>query len=276
MTLVSIFYAQPSFARDQLVCEEIAREVEKKNKLPKNILTSISLVEAGRRDKDGLIKSWPWSLNHAGKSMFFDTKAKALEYLKKNITPAFKNIDVGCMQINVRWHRKNFDTLEAMINPRKNIEYAALFLSNLKSAHGSWEEAIKHYHSSTPKLNVKYYAKVQKVWSKKTDNESLVQTASLVLNEGIVYPRSGLIRLDYNNFDPYSNVNILKNQMLQLERNDVEMKRYDKEIYLNTNSIQHNEVDEREELKRYIKTKSVYLGEKIDMILLFRDEFSNN
>ena len=208
--------------------------------------------------------------------MFFDTKAKALEYLKKNITPAFKNIDVGCMQINVRWHRKNFDTLEAMINPRKNIEYAALFLSNLKSAHGSWEEAIKHYHSSTPKLNVKYYAKVQKAWSKKTDNESLVQTASLVLNEEILYPRSGLIQIDYTNFDPYSNVNIRKKQMLQLERNNPEIKKSDKEIYLITNSIEHNKVDEREELKRYIKAKSAYLGKKIDMILLFRDEFSNN
>ena len=48
-------------------------------------LTSISLVESGRLMKDGSTVAWPWSLNHAGRSVFFDSREQALKYLKKNV-----------------------------------------------------------------------------------------------------------------------------------------------------------------------------------------------
>lgn len=270
-----IFYEEPSLANDKSICDKIARDVEITNSLPRNILTSISLVEAGRKHEDGLVQSWPWSLNHAGKSLFFDEKAEALEYLEKNITPEFKNIDVGCMQINVRWHRENFDSLDAMLDPRKNIEYAASFLTTLKSGKGSWEKAIKHYHSATPKLNVKYYAKVQTAWDKKTNDNSSVHRAVLSRDSHIKYPRSANSQLDFAGFDPYSNKNIsgTKKQSLELGRSDI----YDdNDIFLNAVIIKNNKADNKEDLKRYIKYNSAYLGKKIDMILLFREEFSKN
>jgi hypothetical protein len=285
VVLTSFFYSFPSLAGDKNVCEEIAHEVEISNKLPKNILASISLVESGRKDEAGLVKPWPWSLNHAGKSVFFASKAETLQYLKKNITPNFKNIDVGCMQVNVRWHRENFDTLDSMIDPRKNIEYAALFLSTLKSDHGSWEQAIKHYHSSTPKLNVKYYAKVKQVWKKKTDSNSLIQKAMLSLDEAIVFPRTKSLRLDYRNFDPYENSAIIEDvnyandiakdvdQSSELNKREI---KNTQSPYVNAVLIETNKKDDREEFKRYIKHRSAYLGKKIDMILLFRKEFSKN
>lgn len=271
-----IVQTQPSHANDKVVCEQIGREVEVKHKLPKHILTSISLVEAGRRHNDGSVKSWPWSLNHAGKSVFFERKAQALDYLEKNITSEFKNIDVGCMQINVRWHRENFESLDEMIDPQKNIEYAAQFLTNLKNGHGSWEEAIKHYHSSTPKLNVKYYAKVHKAWSQKTDNNSLVQTAAISLNQEIMYPRSKLLELDYKNFDPYQNISIDENKHQRLKLGKAANKNIQNTRYLNAVLRENSKADDKEELKRYIKYKSAFLGQKIDMILLFREEFSKN
>ena len=279
------FYSYPSTANENYVCEEIAHQVEIKNKLPKNILLSISLVESGRKDKAGLVNPWPWSLNHAGKSIFFASRADTLEYLKENITPNFKNIDVGCMQVNVRWHQENFDTLDSMIDPRKNIEYAALFLSKLKSDYGTWEQAIKHYHSSTTKLNVKYYAKVQKAWRKKTDSNSLIQKAMLSLNEGIVFPSTEPLRFDYRNFDPYENVDIVEaindnsdhaedvNQRSELNKPEIDNAQ---NPYVNAVLIETNKEDDTEDLKRYIKYNSAYLGKKIDMILLFREEFSKN
>ena len=276
LLLAWIFYAQPSFTNDQVVCEEIAREVEIKNKLPRNILTSISLVEAGRKHIDGSVKSWPWSLNHSGKSAFFENKAEALDYLKKNITSEFKNIDVGCMQINVRWHRENFDSLETMINPRENIEYAASFLANLKTAHGSWEKAIKHYHSSTPRLNIKYYAKVQQAWNRKINNNSLVQTVALSSDDKVVYPRLKSIQLDYTNFEPYSNIDIAENNKPRVNLTKPAIKSAQNENYLNVVLINSNKEDNKDDFKRYIKYKSAYLGKKIDMILLFREEFSKN
>ena len=118
---------QPSFADPRKICDKIARKVEQIDNLPENILTSIALVEAGRINRDGSKNPWPWSLNHAGKSLFFNNKEDAINYLKKHVSPDFKNIDVGCMQINVKWHRENFKSFSSMINPRTNIEYAAKF-----------------------------------------------------------------------------------------------------------------------------------------------------
>ena len=45
------------------------------------------------------------------------------------------------------------------------------FLSNLFISHGSWEQAIKHYHSSDPKKNVKYHEKVLAAWSGSKNKE---------------------------------------------------------------------------------------------------------
>jgi len=46
--------------------------------------------------------------------------------------------------------------------------------------------------------------------------------------------------------------------------------------YLNAVLIPTEREDDTEELKRYIKQRSAYLGKKIDMILLFRKEFAKN
>ena len=181
------FWAEPSFGQDREICDEIARKVELKQNLPKNILTSIAFVEAGRKHDDGSVQPWPWSLNHAGKSLFFEKKFDALAYLKNNINEEFENIDVGCMQINVRWHKEHFDSFDSMIDPKTNIEYAARFLTDLKKTKGSWKDAIKHYHSATPKLHQKYYAKVEKVWTKKTQDTPGAQLAALNVGEDIVY-----------------------------------------------------------------------------------------
>jgi hypothetical protein len=265
--VTSILFLNHSFANERFICDKIARQVEVERELPQNILTSISLVEAGRRYDDGKVSAWPWSLNHAGKSLFFDTKLKAEEYLKGNINNTFKNIDVGCMQINVRWHREHFDSFEVMLDPKQNIEYAATFLTDLKQVHGSWKDAIKHYHSSTAKLNVKYYAKVQKVWNETTGKNTAVQKASLFLEENIIYP--ALDTFGQTEFQNLSKKNLDDNSKQMLKFEAAVRSNNQNEVYLNAVLIENKVVGDREELQSYLKYKSAYLGNKIDMILLF-------
>ena len=50
----------------------------------------------------------------------------------------------------------------------------------------------------------------------------------------------------------------------------------DNQIYLNAVLIENNKMYDKGELKTYIKYKSAYLAKNIDMILLFREEFSDN
>ena len=159
--------------QDKLRCEYLAIDAEKKYGLPENILLSISRVESGYQKIDGVIRAWPWTLNAGGDSAYFQTKEDALLSLEKRIKKGVTNIDIGCMQLNFRWHKDFFNNLSDMINPIKNVDYAARFLNKLHQRHRSWEKAVKYYHSSKSKYNVKYYRKVKAVWKKENNESSL-------------------------------------------------------------------------------------------------------
>ncbi len=159
--------------KDVLQCEYLAKEAEKKYGLPENILLSISRVESGYRKIDGIKRAWPWALNAGGDSAYFETKNEALNSLKARVKRGVTNIDVGCMQLNYRWHNKFFNNLSEMMSPDKNVDYGARFLKRLYDRHGSWEKAVKYYHSSKSKFNVRYFKKVKAVWQKENAQNSL-------------------------------------------------------------------------------------------------------
>ena len=94
-----------------------------------------------------------------------------LPNFKNAVSNGSKNIDVGCMQLNYRWHKGAFNSLDDMFDPEKNIQYAAKFVKELYGRHQNWEDVIKHYHSNKKKFNVPYYQKVSKVWNKQKENK---------------------------------------------------------------------------------------------------------
>ena len=53
-----------------------------------------------------------------------------------------KFIDIGCMQINHRFHGADFRSLSEMFDPARNVDYAANFLKALKAQEGSWTLAV--------------------------------------------------------------------------------------------------------------------------------------
>ncbi len=56
-------------------------------------------------------------------------------------------IDMGCMQINHHFHGENFSSAQEMLDPRRNVEYAAKFLRNLHDRHETWTMAVARYHA---------------------------------------------------------------------------------------------------------------------------------
>ena len=171
---VSTGYSQSlNSNQDAFKCEYLAKDAERRHGLPENILLSISRVESGFRKVDGVTRAWPWTLNAAGDSSYFQTKEAALDHLKEKTKKGTTNIDIGCMQLNYRWHKKFFNNLDDMMNPEKNVDYSARFLKKLYKRHGSWEKAVKYYHSSKSKFNIKYYKKVKAVWKKENNESSL-------------------------------------------------------------------------------------------------------
>jgi len=143
---------------DMRLCDQSIETVAKSTFVPKSVLLKIARLESGRRVQDQMV-SWPWTLNNSGAGYFFSSKSGASEKLQKLMAAGKKNIDVGCMQLNIRWHARYFNSTSAMLSPFENVSYAAKYLEQLYRETGSWEKTIKYYHSRNPKFNSVYYAK---------------------------------------------------------------------------------------------------------------------
>ena len=175
-TISFLILAKEAFADniDKLkLCENTIESIELQTDIPKGLLLGIGKAEAIRKINNKYI-IWPWTINHAGKSLFFDTKKQMSNYVFKTLKRNDFNIDVGCMQINIKWHKNNFKKISDMFEVNPNISYAASFLKQLKNKHGSWDKAIKHYHSSDPKKNNPYLIKVKSFW-KKVENTKIIK-----------------------------------------------------------------------------------------------------
>ncbi len=141
-------------------CTALAAQAGAAEGLPEGLLPAISMVESGHTDQDGNHAPWPWTTNEGGKSNFFDSKAEALAYLENAVANGVTNIDVGCMQLNWKWHASAFPSLDAMFDPVENTRYAARFMRELHSRLGSWEVATAAYHSTDPERGQAYLQKV--------------------------------------------------------------------------------------------------------------------
>jgi hypothetical protein len=148
------------------ICLQQTRYQEQNHGIPQHLLTSISLVESGRWDKISKAKiAWPWTVTSGANGRFFDSKEEAMAEVEIMMTEGVRNIDVGCMQINLHYHADAFDTLSDAFDPKQNAAYAAKFLKKLKKPSNSWLDAAGTYHSSTPDKKAYYLGKVTAHWN---------------------------------------------------------------------------------------------------------------
>ncbi|EKF58958.1 lytic transglycosylase catalytic subunit [Agrobacterium albertimagni AOL15] len=123
-------------------CEGAISAAAAKYGVPEGILYSVGLTETGRKGSLA-----PYAMNVEGKAYYFDDLDAALDAFERARTGGAKLIDVGCMQINQHFHGEHFTSVEAMFDPRRNVEYAARFLSNLHNRHETWTMAVARYHA---------------------------------------------------------------------------------------------------------------------------------
>lgn len=142
-------------------CESLAHRIGASKGLPDGVLAAIARKESGYSPRGYNAQAWPWTVNEAGRSSYFESRPEAEAYLERALARGDTNIDIGCMQINYRWHGEAFASASQMFEPSANIAYAADFLTALYARLGSWEQAIAHYHSSSPDLGPQYAASVQ-------------------------------------------------------------------------------------------------------------------
>ena len=110
--------------------------------VPLGVLYAVGMTETGRR---GSLQ--PFALNIEGRSHFSSSAGEALRAFHDARAGGAKLIDMGCMQINHHYHRDQFESDAQMLDPRRNVEYAARFLSRLRKREGSWTMAVARYHA---------------------------------------------------------------------------------------------------------------------------------
>jgi hypothetical protein len=150
----------------QVLCAAEASQAERSYGIPPQLLDAISLVESGRYDAQSKATlAWPWTVMAEGEGRYFPSKAEAVAEVKKLKARGVKNIDVGCMQVNLMYHGAAFASLEDAFEPASNVGYAARFLKGLFASTNHWPTAASYYHSQTPSLAAIYREKLMKVWN---------------------------------------------------------------------------------------------------------------
>ena len=139
---------KPAPALSGADCLAAILDAQARYDIPDNMLLSIGIQEAGRRGAEGLTV-WPWTVNAAGEGAFFRTREEALAWVRAKRRAGITSIDVGCMQVNQKWHGDGFASLEQAFDPAVNVDYAARFLRDLYRETGDWWQAAGRYHSAT-------------------------------------------------------------------------------------------------------------------------------
>ncbi|WP_247743434.1 transglycosylase SLT domain-containing protein [Shimia sp. R10_1] len=171
-------------------CDRVARIVASETGVPLDVLRAITRTETGRA-KNGVLSPWPWTVNMEGKGVWFESQHEALAYVQKHFAAGARSFDVGCFQLNYRWHGQHFTDVTHMFDPVANARYAADFLSRLYVEMQNWDDAAAAYHSRTPKYAEKYKARFKRIMANLPDPDSmplspqkqskpLIQTATVV------------------------------------------------------------------------------------------------
>ena len=110
--------------------------------VPLGVLYAVGLSETGRK---GVLN--PYALNIDGKTALAADLRSAVARFAEAKRNGAKLVDLGCMQINHRYHGEKFASVELMFDPARNVDYAARFLKELRARESNWTMAVARYNA---------------------------------------------------------------------------------------------------------------------------------
>lgn len=136
----------------QGVCAHAIDQAATRHGVPLDLMLAIGRVESGLS---------PWVINAAGQGIRFASLSEAVAGVDALRSQGVESIDVGCMQVNLRWHPDAFASLAEAFVPEINADYAARLLRHLYGETGSWDAAMGRYHSADPIRQARYACAVR-------------------------------------------------------------------------------------------------------------------
>lgn len=139
-------------------CPTLIAQTEARRNIPRGLLMAIALTESGTGGSPS-----PYAMNIAGRSHFARSGQEMANIISANWSRGVRSIDVGCMQINLKYHGGKFPRLTDLLNSTTNVEYGASYLIRLATASGSWKDAVMSYHNKNNPTRRAWYG--CKVWN---------------------------------------------------------------------------------------------------------------
>lgn len=160
--LASLLPAAVAEAREDPseLCLQAATNAAELTGVPFAVLQAIATVETGRQGRP-----WPWTVNFGGDGRWYDSAAEAEEDATEALGQGATNVDLGCFQLNYRWHAEGFASVADMLDPAQNATYAAEYLAQHYAQTGDWALAAAAYHSATPEYASAYRAKFERAYA---------------------------------------------------------------------------------------------------------------
>lgn len=123
-------------------------DVARRHGIDPYILYAVALTESRKNDGQNRVIPSPWAINNAGNTFIPGSQQEAEALLIQLMDQGKRNIDVGIMQVNLRWHGHRVAKPEQLLIPSTNLEIGASVLSEaIQSVPGNLAHGIGRYYS---------------------------------------------------------------------------------------------------------------------------------
>ncbi|NOV30642.1 transglycosylase SLT domain-containing protein [Methylomonas sp. ZR1] len=123
-------------------------QVARRHSIDPYILYAVALTESRKNDGQNRVIPSPWAINNAGNAFIPGSQQEAEALLYQLMDQGKRNIDIGIMQVNLRWHGHRVAKPEQLLIPTTNLEIGASVLSEaIQSAPGNLAHGIGRYYS---------------------------------------------------------------------------------------------------------------------------------
>ena len=112
------------------------------------LLYSVALAESAFHKKGiKTVKPWQFALRTSSRAYYGESYEDTVRELHR-ILKTTDSVDIGLMQINLRWHAHRVHKPEDLLDVKTNVTVAADILKErLIANHDNWAQALAQYHS---------------------------------------------------------------------------------------------------------------------------------
>lgn len=110
------------------------------------LLYSVALTESAHKAQGG-VSPHPYALRVASQPGVYPSSRKEAAERLDSLLDSYTSVDVGLMQVNLRWHGHRVDSPHSLLDPRTNLRVGAEILSEAMASTSDPYVGIGRYYT---------------------------------------------------------------------------------------------------------------------------------